>query len=170
MNKRSNHQHSKNMKQLLMLLIITCATIVGFISCKKSEEVKVEKTHTGIEHEEDKTLEDAMKRASRDLRRLSGAINGRDWVEIEMWTKELKEGIGYSCVELYMAEHRGISSEFVVMGSRFYDAIRTLILSCKEHNTEAIDGEFNRVLNTCDNCHDIYKDKEEDNLFGLGQK
>ncbi len=158
------------MKQSLTLLIFISVTISVLISCEKTEEVNIEKTHTDQEHESDKTLEDAMKRASRDLRRLSGAIEGRDWVEIEMWTKELKEGIGYSCVELYMAEHRGISSEFVVLGSRFYDSIRTLVLSCKEHNTEAIDGEFNRVLKTCDDCHDIYKDKEEDLPLGLGEK
>ncbi len=161
MNKHLNHQHYKNTKQLLILLIIIYVTIVGLISCKKVEEVKVENTHTDIEHEKDKTLEDAMKRASRDLRRLSGSVEDRDWVEIEMWTKELKEGIGYSCVELYMAEHRGISSEFVVLGSRFYDSIRTLILSCKEHNVETIDSEFSGVLKTCDDCHDIYKDIED---------
>ncbi len=127
----------------------------------------MEKTHT---NKGDETLGDAMKRASIDLRRLSGAVEGRDWVEIEMWTKELKEGIGYSCVELYMAEHRGISSEFVILGSRFYDSIRTLILSCKEHDTEAIDGEFNRVLKTCDDCHDIYKDMEENLPLGFLDK
>jgi hypothetical protein len=158
------------MKRFLILLIIISVTITVLISCEKIEEVKVAKTHTDQEHEGDKTLEEAMKRASRDLRRLSGAIEGRDWVEIEMWTKELKEGIGYSCVELYMAEHRGISSEFVVLGSRFYDSIRTLILSCKEHDTETIDGEFNRVLKTCDDCHDIYKDKEEDLPLGFLDK
>ncbi len=147
------------MKHFLILLIIICVIFTVLTSCKKSEEVKAEKTPTT--HAIDETLGKAMKRASRDLRRLSNSIEGRDWVEIEMWTKELKEGIGYSCVELYMAEHRGISSEFVVLGSRFYDSIRTLILSCKEHDTEAIDGEFNRVLRTCDDCHDIYKDKED---------
>ena len=156
------------MKQSLIFLIIICVTFIGLTSCKKAEEVKTEKTSTS--HAIDETLEKAMKRASRDLRRLSNSIEGRDWVEIEMWTKELKEGIGYSCVELYMAEHRGISSEFVIMGSRFYDAIRILILSCKEHNVEAIDGEFNRVLKTCDNCHDIYKDKEEDLPLGFLDK
>ena len=102
-----------------------------------------------------------MKRASIDLRRLSNSVEGRDWVEIEMWTKELKEGIGYSCVELYMAEHRGISSEFVILGSRFYDAVRKLTVSCKEHDVEAIDSKFNLLLNTCDDCHDIYKEKED---------
>jgi hypothetical protein len=135
-----------------------CKTFTGLISCKKAEEVKVEKTSTS--HARDDTLEKAMKSASRDLRRLSNAIDGRDWVEIEMWTKELKEGIGYSCVELYMAEHRGISSEFVIIGSRFYDAIRKLTVSCKEHEVTAIDSKFNRLLNTCDDCHDIYKEKE----------
>ncbi len=132
---------------------------MGLISCKKTEEVKVEKTSTSLARDE--TLGKAMQRASRDLRRLSNSIEGRDWVEIEMWTKELKEGIGYSCVELYMAEHRGISSEFVILGSRFYDAIRKLTASCKEHDAETIDSEFNLLLNTCDDCHDIYKEKED---------
>ena len=126
------------MKQLFIILIIMCAAFSGLTSCKKAEEVNVEKTSTS--HPRDETLGKAMKRASRDLRRLSSSIKGRDWVEIEMWTKELKEGIGYSCVELYMAEHRGISSEFVIMGSRFYDAIRKLTMSCKEHDVDAIDS------------------------------
>ncbi len=147
------------MKQLIITLFIMCAMLSGLTSCKKTEEVKVEKTSTS--HARDDTLGKAMKRASRDLRRLSNSIEGRDWVEIEMWTKELKEGIGYSCVELYMAEHRGISSEFVIMGSRFYDAIRKLTVSCKEHDVETIDSKFNRLLSTCDDCHDIYKEKEE---------
>jgi hypothetical protein len=147
------------MKQLLTILFIMCVTFTVLNSCKKVEEVKVEKTSTS--HARDDTLGKAMKRASRDLRRLSNSIEGRDWVEIEMWTKELKEGIGYSCVELYMAEHRGISSEFVIMGSRFYDAIRKLTVSCREHDVTTIDTKFNRLLTTCDNCHDIYKEKEE---------
>ena len=146
------------MKKLILLIII-CVTFSGLTSCKKAEEVNVEKASTS--HTRDDTLEKAMKSASRDLRRLSGAIEGRDWVEIEMWTKELKEGIGYSCVELYMAEHRGISSEFVIRGSQFYDAVRKLTASCKKHDVEAIDPGFNLLLKTCDDCHDIYKEKEE---------
>jgi len=146
------------MKQIILLIFI-CAIFSGLTSCKKTEDVKVQKTPTS--QARDDTLEKAMKSASRDLRRLSGAIEGRDWVEIEMWTKELKEGIGYSCVELYMAEHRGISSEFVIKGSQFYDAVRKLTVSCKEHNVEVIDSEFNRLLKTCDDCHDIYKEKED---------
>ena len=147
------------MRQLFIIVIIMCATFSGLTSCKKTEEVEIGKMPTS--NARDDTLEKAMKSASRDLRRLSGAIEGRDWVEIEMWTKELKEGIGYSCVELYMAEHRGISSEFVIKGSQFYDAVRKLTVSCKEHNVEVIDSEFNRLLKTCDDCHDIYKEKED---------
>ena len=149
----------QDMGKLLIILIIMCVMFTGLISCKKPEEVKVEKTSTS--HAGDETLGQAMKNASRDLRRLSRSIENRDWVEIEMWAKELKEGIGYSCVELYMKEHRGISSEFVILGSRFYDAVRNLILLCKEHNAETIDVEFNRLLTTCDDCHEIYKEKEE---------
>ncbi|GAX62476.1 cytochrome c [Candidatus Scalindua japonica] len=144
------------MRQLILLIII-CTLFSALTSCNKVEEVKVEKLSTS---QGDETLGDAMKRASRDLRRLSSSVEGRDWVEIEMWTKELKEGIGYSCVELYMAEHRGISSEFVILGSQFYDAVRKLTESCKEHDVEAIDSKFDRLIKTCDDCHDIYKEKE----------
>ena len=147
------------MKSLLIILIIMCTMSAGLISCKKSEDIAVEVLYTS--GKKDETLGQAMKNASKDLRRLSRSIENRDWVEIEMWTKELKEGIGYSCVELYMKEHRGVSSEFVVMGSRFFDAVRNLISLCKEHNAETIDAEFNRLLTTCDDCHEIYKEEEE---------
>ncbi len=147
------------MKKLLIILIIMCVMVTGLISCKKPEEVTVEVTYTS--EKKDETLGQAMKNASRDLRRLSRSVENRDWVETEMWAKELKEGIGYSCVELYMKEHRGVSSEFVIMGSRFFDAVRNLIMLCKEHNAETIDVGFNRLLTTCDDCHEIYKEKEE---------
>ena len=147
------------MGKLLIILIIVCVMFTGFVSCKKQEEVEVKETYAY--EKKDETLGQAMKSASRDLRRLSRSIENRDWVEIEMWAKELKEGIGYSCVELYMKEHRGVSSEFVIMGSSFFDAVRSLTLLCKEHNTETIDVEFNRLLTTCDDCHEIYKEKEE---------
>jgi hypothetical protein len=147
------------MKKILVILIIMCVMFTGLVSCRKPEGVAVEVTNTSVE--KDNTLGQAMKNASRDLRRLSRSIENRDWVEIEMWTKELKEGIGYSCVELYMKEHRGVSSEFVIMGSRFFDAVRNLISLCKEHDTETIDVGFSRLLTTCDDCHEIYKEEEE---------
>ncbi len=147
------------MKKILIILVIVCVMFTGLISCKKQEEVAVGVTYTS--EKKDETLGQAMKSASRDLRRLSRSIENRDWVEIEMWAKELKEGIGYSCVELYMKEHRGVSSEFVIMGSRFYDSLRNLNLLCKEHDTETIDVEFNRLLTTCDDCHEVYKEKED---------
>lgn len=147
------------MKQLLIALIM-CVMFTGLVSCKKPEEGKVEKTHAY--EKKDETLGQAMKSASRDLRRLSISIENRDWVEIEMWAKELKEGIGYSCVELYMKEHRGVSSEFVIMGSRFYDSLRNLNLLCKEHDAKTIDVEFNRLITTCDACHEVYKEKNNE--------
>ncbi len=147
------------MKHILIFFLILTVILVGPVSCKKPEEAEVEEIQAYMSEEE--TLGQAMKKASRDTKRLAGAIESKDWVEIEMWAKELKEGIGYSCVELYMKEHRGVSSEFVIMGSRFFDAVRNLILLCKEHNTETIDVEFNRLLTTCDDCHEIYKENEE---------
>ena len=50
----------------------------GLISCKKPEDIAVEVLYTS--GKKDETLGQAMKNASRDLRRLSRSIENRDWV------------------------------------------------------------------------------------------
>ncbi len=140
-------------------MLVASVTLIGIISCKKPEEVKVEeiKSHTS----EEETLDQAMKRASRDTRKLVRALKSRDWVEIEMWANEVKEGIGYSCVELYMKETPGISSEFIILGNRFYDTVRRLIISCRYHAAELVDVEFEKMMKSCDECHERFYKKVE---------
>ena len=67
------------MKKLLIILIIVCVMFTGPISCKKPEEAAIEVTNTS--GKKDDTLGQAMKSASRDLRRLSRSIENRDWVK-----------------------------------------------------------------------------------------
>lgn len=113
---------------------------------------------------EEETLELAMKKTSRDTRRLARAIESRDWIEIEMWANELKQGIGVSCVNLYIKTHPGVTGEFIILGDRFYNAANRLILSCKKRDTETADSQFEKMLKSCDMCHEGYKKKNSDRV------
>ncbi len=82
----------RRMKQLLIMCVIVSGMFIVFSSCKKAEEVEVEEIHAYMSEEE--SLGRDMKRTTRDPRRLAGALESRDWIEIEMWAGELKQGIG----------------------------------------------------------------------------
>ncbi|MFQ5788793.1 MAG: hypothetical protein ACE5H1_12555, partial [Thermodesulfobacteriota bacterium] len=79
------------MKQILIISLIMTVMLVGQLSCKKPEEAEVEEIQAYMSEEE--TLGKAMKKTSRDTRRLASAIDSKDWIEIEMWANELKQGI-----------------------------------------------------------------------------
>ncbi len=147
------------MKQLLIVYVIMPVMFAGLFSCKKSEEVEVEEIKAYMS--EEKTLDRAMKKTSRDTRRLARALESRDWIEIEMWASELKQGIGVSCVNLYIKNHPGVSGEFIILGDRFYNAVNRLILSCKERDTRIADVQFEKMIKSCDDCHEGYKEKEK---------
>jgi len=136
-------------------------TLTGLISCKKAEEAAVENEEIQAYMSEEKTLKLAMKKTSRDTRRLAKALESRDWIEIEMWANELKQGIGVSCVNLYIKNHPGVSSEFLILGDRFYNATNRLILSCKKRDTEIADAQFGKMIKSCEMCHEGYKKKDK---------
>lgn len=145
------------MKHLLTIFIMV-VILMGQVSCKKTKEVEVEEIQAYLSEEE--TLEGAMKKTSRDVRRLAAALESKDWIDIEMWANELKQGIGVSCVNLYIKNHPGVSGEFVILGDRFYNAVNRLILSCKDRDGLIADAQFTKMLKTCDMCHEGYKKKE----------
>ena len=149
------------MKHILIIILILTVILVGPVSCKKSEEAEVEEIQAYMSEEE--TLGQAMKKTSRDTRRLARAIESKDWIEIEMWANELKQGIGVSCVNLYIKNHPGVSGEFIILGDRFYNATNRLILSCKKRDAEIADAQFDKMLKFCDACHEGYKKKDNDN-------
>lgn len=155
------------MKQSLMCVIIV-GMFMAFISCKKTEEEDAEVIHAYMSEEE--SLEQAMKKASRDTRRLASALESRDWVEIEMWAGELKQGIGVSCVNLYIRNHSGVSAEFIILSDRFYNAVNRLMLACEDQDAEIADAEFDRMIKSCDDCHAGFKKKDkkvENNIHTL---
>ena len=140
-----------------IVLIIVFGMSAAFVSCKKSEDVevvkKVKSKKAKRKTPKDESLAQAMKKASLVMRRLSRAVENNDWVEIDMWAQELKEGIGYNCVELYMNENPGISSDFIILGNKFYKNINSLILASEEHLKPVTEFQFSMIIKTCDDCH-----------------
>ena len=143
------------MKTLLVLFMSIALT--GLISCKKAVEVAVDDEEIQAYMSDEETLKLAMKKTSRDTRRLANALESRDWIEIEMWANELKQGIGVSCVNLYIKNHPGVSGEFLILSDRFYNASNRLILSCKKRDAEIADAQFGKMIESCDTCHEGYK-------------
>ncbi len=129
-----------------------------FSSCKRAEEGKEGVgSREFVKNPGENGLERAMKKTSRDIRRLAKALEDKDWLEIEMWAEELKQGIGVSCVNLYIQNHSGASGEFIILGDRFYNATNKLTLSCQSHDIVTARTEFHRMTKSCDDCHEGYK-------------
>ena len=148
------------MKHSLIILALILGTIMTIASCKKPEEVRVERVEEVEELQADvpeqSALAGAMKRAGIMMRRLARAVENNNWVEMDMWTQELKEGIGFSCVKLYMIENNDVSEEFTVLGNKFNSAINKLILCGKEQDTINANLEFGNLIKSCDACHESF--------------
>jgi hypothetical protein len=149
--------------------LIISAVIIGMsivtASCKKSEEVKVERVEEAkVNVSRQGGLAGAMKKASIMMRRLARAVENNDWVQMDTWTEELKEGIGFNCVELYMIENNDVSYEFTVLSNKFNSAINKLILCSKEQDTDNANLEFNNLVKSCDACHESFNKDAETRL------
>lgn len=153
------------MSNSLIVVITIMAVCLSITSCKKSEERDVE----SVEHLQTMTPTDfglvrAMKKASMAMKRLSRGVQHNDWVEIDIWTQEIKEGIGDKCVELYEAEHNGVPNEFIALQNKFLRATKNLMLCSRDHDDVNSKLEFNRLRESCDECHAIFNEEVEDEL------
>lgn len=145
------------MKYSLIISIIILGISITTASCKKSEEVKIERVEEAqINAPGQGGLAGAMKKASIMMRRLARATENNNWVQMDMWAEELKEGIGFNCVELYMIENNDVSYEFTVLSNKFNSAINKLILCSKKQDTDNADLEFNNLVKSCDACHESF--------------
>jgi uncharacterized CHY-type Zn-finger protein len=148
------------MKYSLIILILILGTFITISSCKKSEEVRIE----GVEEVEElqadvpeqSALAGAMKKAAITMRRLSRAVENNNWVEMDMWTNELKEGIGFSCVTMYMIDTPHVSEEFSVLSNKFNSAINKLIMCGKRQDRINANLEFDNLVESCDACHESF--------------
>jgi len=137
------------------------AVIIGMsivtASGKKAEEVKVERGEEVQElTQEQGSLAGAMKKASIAMRRLARAVEYNDWAQMDLQTQELKENIGFNCVELYMIENNDIPHEFTVLSSKFNNALNKLMLCSKEQDSKNTNLEFNNLVKSCDACHESF--------------
>ena len=158
------------MKYSLIILALILGTLTIITSCNKSEEVKIEEVEElqadvppsdPARAGEESALAGAMKRAGTMMRRLSRAVENNNWVEIDMWTHELKEGIGFSCVKLYMIENPHVTEEFSVLSNKFNSAINKLIMCSKRQDRINANLEFDNLIESCDACHESFnKDME----------
>ncbi|MBT3877606.1 MAG: hypothetical protein HON76_13010 [Candidatus Scalindua sp.] len=150
------------MKSSLIISVFIIGTLIVIASCKKPDEVKVgnAKVYTPLQDD----LARSMKKASLVMRRLSRAVKNNDWVETDMWTQELKEGIGFSCVTQYMIENNDISLRFIMLSNQFNSAINKLMLASKKHYPERANIEFDNLVYSCDACHDSFNKDAEGNL------
>ena len=153
------------MKYSLIILTLILGTLITIASCKKSEEVRVERVEEVEELQanvsEQSALAGAMKKAAITMRRLSRAVGNNNWVEIDMWTHELKEGIGFNCVKLYMIENPHVTEEFSVLSNKFNSAINKLIMCSKRQDRINANLEFDNLVESCDACHKSFnKDLE----------
>ena len=149
--------------------LVIFATFIGIsivtASCKKSEEVKIEriKNVDTLTSDHD-SLAGAMKKASRAMRRLARTIENRDWVEMAKWTEEIKENIGFNCVELYMIENNDVSNEFMELSSNFNGALNKLISYSKSQDTDKANIGFGNLVRSCDACHESFNRDAEAKL------
>ncbi len=153
------------MKNSLIILTLILGTLITIASCKKPEEVRVERVEEVEELQADvseqSALAGAMKKAGITMRRLSRAVENNNWVEMDMWTHELKEGIGFSCVKLYMIENPHVTEEFSVLSNKFNSAINKLIMCSKRQDIINASLEFDNLIESCDACHKSFnKDME----------
>ena len=152
------------MKYLLIILVLILGPFI-ITSCKKPEPTRVEVAQA---HAPANGLAVAMKKASIKMRRLAKAVKNSDWDEMDVWTHELKEGIGFNCVELYMIENNDIPNEFTKLCNKFNTAINKLMLSGKKHDTNNASLEFNNLVKSCESCHEGFNKDAETKLDFTG--
>ncbi|KHE93045.1 MAG: hypothetical protein K8F52_19120 [Candidatus Scalindua rubra] len=153
------------MRNLLITVITILGVSLSITSCKKSEEVNVEKVEN-IQNEylTDFRLVREMKKAATAMKRLGRGVKDNDWMEIDIWTHEIKEGIGDKCVELYRAENKEVPSEFIAARDKFVRAVDNLILCSKNHDDSNSKRDYDMLKESCDDCHVIFKKELEGEL------
>ena len=145
------------MKYSLMIFAIFIGISIVTASCRKAEEAKTERAENVDTLTSDHgSLAGAMKKASRTMRRVARTIENSDWIEMAKWAEELKENIGFNCVELYMIENNDVSNEFMELSSNFNSALNKLISCSKSQDTDKANIGFGNLVRSCDACHESF--------------
>ncbi len=157
------------MKHPLIALAIIMGIFIVTTSCKIAEGVEKERVENITKLSEGDSLSAAGKKAATVMRRLSKAVGSNDWDKMDLWLQELKHGIGFNCVKLYMIENHAVPDEFSELSNKFNSAINKLILCGKKQDVENTNYEFDNLVKSCDACHESYnKDAERLNFSATG--
>jgi hypothetical protein len=149
------------MRHSLIAQAIILGIFIVTTSCKITEGVEIEKVENVTKVSEGNNLSAAGKKASTAMRRLSRAVGSNDWTKMDMWLQELKHGMGFNCIKLYMIENHEVPDEFTELSNKFNSAINKLILCGKKQDAENANLEFDNLVKSCDACHKSYnKDAE----------
>jgi len=150
------------MKYSLIIFAIFIGISIVTASCKKPEKVKIERVE--IVDTDHGSLAGTMKKASMAMRRLARTVENSDWAQMAVWAEELKENIGFNCVELYMIENNDVSNEFMELSSNFNHALNKLISCSKNQETDKANLEFGNLVRSCDACHESFNKDAETKL------
>jgi len=157
------------MRHSLIALVIILGIFIVTTSCKITEGVEKGKAENVTKLSEGDSLSASGKKAAKVMRRLSKAVGSNDWDKMDMWLQELKHGLGFNCVKLYMIENHSVPDEFSELSNKFNSAINKLILCAKKQDVENTDHEFHNIVKSCDACHASYnKDAERLNFSAKG--
>ena len=157
------------MRHSLRALAIVLGIFIVTTSCKITEGVEKERVENITKLSEGDSLSAAGKKAATLMRRLSKAVGSNDWDKMDMWLQELKHGLGFNCVKLYMIENHNVPDGFSELSKKFNNAINKLILFGKKQDVENTNHEFDNLVKSCDACHESYnKDAESLNFSETG--
>ena len=157
------------MRYSLIALAIILGIFIVTTSWKITEGVEKERVGNVVKLSDGDSLSAAGKKASLEMRRLSRAVAGNDWDKMVMWLKELKQGMGFNCMKLYMIENHNVPYEFAELSNKFNSAINKLLLCSAKQDAENTNHEFDNLVKSCDACHQSYnKDAERLNFSAKG--
>lgn len=128
---------------------------------KKWAEKEWSKEEEIVELETPKGLQEAMASTSMNMRRLSRGVEKKDWEAVVESATKIEDLIAGRCVNLYYKEHpEGVPTDFVLIGDKFRISIRSLVLAGKARNISSVQSNFDKVQQTCKDCHNIYKKEQ----------
>jgi hypothetical protein len=154
------------MRDSLFALFIILGIFIVTTPCKLTEG---QETENVTKVSEGNSLSAAGKKASLEMRRLSRAVASNDWDKMEMWLQELKHGMGFNCIKLYMIENHNVPDKFAELSNKFNSAINKLLLCSAKQDAENTNLEFDNLVKSCDACHEGYnKDAERLDFSSTG--
>lgn len=102
-------------------------------------------------------LKDVMASASRDMKRLKGALEVGNWITTRDSAKRLEDLIGKQCVNFYIKVHNEVPQDFVQISQRFNEAVLRLLVAERYQDASLAKNQFQLMQEGCKECHRKYR-------------